>query len=44
MRESDEPESRAHKIALKTFRRRKFASLLITMEMIENVLFEFKRK
>ena len=30
-------------IALKTFRRRKFASLLITKEMIENVLFQFKK-
>ncbi|MBI2656486.1 hypothetical protein HYX03_02000 [Candidatus Woesearchaeota archaeon] len=43
IRSSDEPESKAHRIALKTFRRRKFAILLITREMIENVLFEFKK-
>lgn len=44
IRKGSEPESKAHKIALKTFRRKKFASLLITKEMIENVLFEFKGK
>jgi len=44
IRKGSEPESKAHRIALKTFRRRKFASLLITKEMIENVLFEFKGK
>ena len=44
LRYGKEPESKAHKIALKTFRKRKFASLLITKGMIENVLFEFKRK
>lgn len=44
IRKHSEQESKAHRIALKTFRRRKFASLLITKEMIENVLFEFKRK
>ncbi len=43
IRKGIEPESKAHRIALKTFRRRKFASLLITKEMIEDVLFEFKR-
>ncbi len=43
LRYGKEPESKAHKIALKTFRRKKFASLLINKEMIENVLFEFKK-
>ena len=44
IRKGSEPNSKAHRIALKTFRRRKFANLLITKEMIENVLFEFKGK
>lgn len=43
IRKGSEPESKAHRIALKTFRRRKFASLLITKEMIEDVLFEFRK-
>lgn len=42
IRKGIEPDSKAHRIALKTFRRRKFASLLITKEMVENMLFEFK--
>jgi len=40
----DEIKSSAHRIALKTFRRRKYAYLLIKKEMIENVLFKFKKK
>jgi len=44
IRKGGEPDSKAHRIALKTFRRRKFANLLMTKEMIENVLFEFKGK
>jgi len=43
-RKGDEPKSAGHKIALRTFRRRKYARLIITKEMIENVLFEFKKK
>jgi len=43
-RKGDELKSAGHSIALKTFRRKKYASLLIEKEMIEDVLFEFKRK
>lgn len=43
-RKGREVKSTAHRIALKTFRKRKYANLIITKEMIENVLFEFKRK
>lgn len=41
-RKGDEPKSAGHKIALKTFRRKKYANLLIKKEMIEDVLLEFK--
>ena len=43
-RKGNEPTSSAHRIALKTFRRKKYVHLLIKKEMIENVLFEFKEK
>jgi len=42
-RKGREVKSSAHRIALKTFRRKKYAALLIKKEMIENVLLEFKR-
>lgn len=42
-RKGREAESAAHNIALKTFRRKKYADLIIKREMIEDVLFEFKR-
>lgn len=41
-REGHEPKSNGHRIALKTFRRRKHASILLTKENIENKLFLFK--
>ena len=44
VRKGDEPASKAHRIALKAFRRKKYASSLITEEMIEHVLFEFKKR
>jgi len=43
-RGGDEPKSAAHRIALKTFRRRKYADLVINKEDIESVLLKFKRK
>jgi hypothetical protein len=43
-RKGDEVKSAAHNIALKTFRRRKYASLIINKEMIEDVLFKFKKQ
>lgn len=43
-REGKEKQSVGHNIALRTFRRKKFAELIITKDMIENVLFEFKKK
>lgn len=42
-RDSEEEKSQGHRIALKTFRKKRFADLIITKEMIENVLFEFKK-
>jgi len=41
-RKGGESKSSGHKIALKTFRRRKYADLIITKEIIEDVLLEFK--
>lgn len=38
-----EIKSAGHNIALKTFRGRKYANLIIKKEMIEDVLFEFKK-
>ena len=43
-RRGDEPKSAAHRFALRTFRRRKYASLIITKEVMEEYLFEFKEK
>ena len=43
-RKGEEPKSAGHNIALKTFRRKKYAHLVINKEMIEDVLFKFKRK
>jgi len=42
-RKGSESKSTGHKIALKTFRKRKYAGLLIKKEMIEDVLLKFKR-
>lgn len=41
-RESNSAKSKAHYTALKTFRHRKYADFLISKEMIEQQLFEFK--
>jgi len=43
VREGDESKSGAHKFALRTFRRRKHASKIIDKEMIEEMLFKFKK-
>ena len=43
-RRGKEPKSAAHNIVLRTFRRKKYADVIISKEMIENVLFEFKKK
>jgi len=43
-RKGDEAKSKGHRIALRTFRRKKYADLIIKKEMIENVLLEFKKK
>lgn len=43
-RKGKEKKSSGHNIALRTFRRKKFAYEIIKKEMIENVLFEFKTK
>ena len=42
-REGKEKKSSGHNIALRTFRRQKYADLIIKKEMIENVLFEFRK-
>ena len=42
-RKGKEPKSAGHRVALRTFRRKKYANLIIKKEMIENVLLEFKR-
>jgi len=42
-RSSDGQKSSAHNIAIKTFRKKKYADLIINKEMLENVLLEFKR-
>jgi hypothetical protein len=36
--------SLGHNTALKAFRKKRYASLIITKEMLENVLFEFKKE
>ena len=43
-RKGGEEKSAGHNIALKTFRKRKYASLIIKEEMIEDVLFKFKKE
>lgn len=43
-REGTEPKSKAHKFALRSFRRRKHATKIINTELIENALFEFKKR
>ena len=43
-RKGKEKKSSGHNIALKSFRKKRFAELIITKEMIKEVLFEFKRK
>jgi hypothetical protein len=43
-REGKEKQSLGHSVALRTFRKRKFAELIITRKMIEDLLFEFKKK
>lgn len=42
-RTGSEPKSKGHRIALRAFRRKKYADLVIKKEMIEDVLFEFKK-
>jgi hypothetical protein len=42
-RKGNEEKSAGHRIALKTFRRRKYADLIIKKEMIEDVLFKFRK-
>ncbi len=42
-RKGGEDKSDGHRIALKAFRKRRYADLLIKKEMIEDVLFEFKK-
>ena len=41
-RSGGEPKSNGHKPALKAFRKRKYANLIISKEMIEKKLLEFK--
>ncbi len=43
-KDSDTGESLAHRITLKTFRRKKYANIILTKEMIEDVLFKFKKE
>lgn len=43
-RKGKERISSGHNITLRTFRRKKFAEMIIKKEMIENVLFKFKIK
>ena len=38
-----EPKSGAHRIALKAFRKKRYADIIITKEMIEDVLLEFRK-
>ena len=42
-RDSKGKKSLGHKVALKTFRNKRIANVIIKKEMIENVLFEFKK-
>lgn len=43
-RKGREAKSAAHNVALRTFRRRKYAGLIITKEMVEDVLLKFKKQ
>lgn len=43
-RKGIEKKSAGHNIALRSFRKKRFAELIITKEAIENVLFKFKKK
>ena len=36
-------DSLGHKVAIKTFRKKKYADIVLKEEMVENVLFEFKK-
>jgi hypothetical protein len=42
-RDSNSEKSTAHNIAIKTFRKKRFADLIINKEMIESMLLEFKK-
>ena len=42
-RKGSEPKSKAHRLALRTFRRRRHAMKIIDKEMIEDLLFKFKK-
>ena len=41
-RDSDGEKSTAHNIAIKTFRKKRYANLIINKEMIEDVILKFK--
>jgi hypothetical protein len=43
-RESNTEKSLAHRTAIKVFRKKKYANIIIKKEMIENVLFKFKKE
>lgn len=43
-RKGKDKKSLGHNVALRSFRRKKFAEIILKKEMIENVLFEFKKK
>jgi len=43
-RKGDEKQSAGHRVALRSFRRKKYAYLIIKKEMIEDVLFKFKKE
>lgn len=43
-REGKDKKSSGHNVALRSFRRKKFVEIILKKEMIENVLFEFKKK
>ena len=42
-RDSKSEKSLAHNIAIKTFRKKKYADLIINKEMVEDVLLKFKK-
>ncbi len=43
VRTGDEQKSKAHRFALRTFRRRKYASQIINKKILEEMLFKFKK-